>query len=329
MVFKSRLSNFCFFEILVSKIKSSVSKYVVLCMKSQKIICFGEILWDLFPEGKKLGGAPFNVASSLHDLGAHVGFISRIGQDKLGDELLQQVKKKGINTDHIQTDAKHETGKVLIRLNEKGSAEYEIKPNQAWDFIEVTSEAIALTSNADALIFGSLACRGKSYEALCFLMEHAAFSVFDLNLRPPFFTYTLLEELMQNANMLKFNDEELYQIAEMMGSPYHSMDQHILYLSKRTNTEMICVTKGMFGAVLFSRGKWFFNSGYQVEVQDTVGAGDSFLATLIYHILQETPLQQAVDRACAMGAIVAGSHGANPTISPKDLDAFMGNELEH
>ena len=128
---------------------------------------------------------------------------------------------------------------------------------------------------------------------------------------------------MESAHFLKFNDEEIYQIAKMLNSPYHSMDQHIAYIAQKTKTEMICVTKGMFGAVLYYQGEWYSNSGFQIQVKDTVGAGDSFLATLIFGIVHGHNIQSSLDRACAMGALVAGSDGANPSISDKELFDFM------
>lgn len=298
-------------------------------MTSNTIVCFGEVLWDLFPEGKKVGGAPFNVASSLKSLGAEVRFISRVGNDTLGEELLAAVHAQGIVTDQIQRDSKHKTGVVHVILDSKGSAHYEIEEDAAWDFIVAQPETIALVANSPAFIFGSLIARGFSLEALNTFLGVAQFRVFDLNLRPPFYSLSLLKDLMQQSEMLKFNDEELYELAAALDSPFHALDQHIEFIAKQTQTEIICVTKGKFGAVLYHYGEWFYNSGYQIEVRDTVGAGDSFLATLVQCLLEKRPRKNALDRACAMGALVAGSSGANPKISERDLITFMGNSNTH
>jgi len=298
-------------------------------MTSKTIVCFGEVLWDVFPEGKKLGGAPFNVASSLKGLGAEVQFISRVGKDPLGEELLAAVEAQGIATDQIQMDFSHKTGTVRVSLDSKGSAHYEIVKDAAWDFIEAHPETIALVANSHAFIFGSLIARGFSLKALNAFLGVAKFRVFDLNLRPPFYSLSLLKDLMQQAEMLKFNDEELYELAKVLDSPFHGLDQHIEFIAKQTQTEIICVTKGKFGAVLYHYGEWFYNSGYQIEVRDTVGAGDSFLATLVQCLIEKRPCKNALDRACAMGALVAGSSGANPKISERDLIAFMGNSNTH
>ena len=293
-------------------------------MGKNKICCFGEILWDLLPEGKKLGGAPFNVACSLKSLGADVEFISRIGQDSLADEILIEVASKGISTDSIQIDPIHPTGKVEVSLDAKGVAAYRIETDVAWDFIESNEKLLKLVRHSKAFIFGSLVARGASFDALKTFFELASFNVFDLNLRPPFYSDSLLIELMGHAQMLKFNDEELYLVAEMLNSPFHSMDQHIEFIAKETQTEIICVTQGMFGAVLYHKKQWIYNSGFKVKVFDTVGAGDAFLGTLIYGLIaNDTPLN-SLNRACAMGALVAGSAGANPNISENELMQFMG-----
>jgi fructokinase len=292
-------------------------------MKSNQIVCFGEVLWDLFPEGKQIGGAPFNVACSFQGLGTPVHFISRIGKDVLGQSVLAEINKRGMSTEFIQLDEQYETGKVEVALDHQGVATYKIAAPAAWDFIESRPEIIQLVRESSAFIFGSLITRSASYNALKICLEEAPFSVFDLNLRPPFYRIEILEKLMHSSHMLKFNDEELYFIAEEMGSPFKGMNQHIEYISEKTNTEYICVTKGMYGAVLFQHGQWFYNSGFKVEVVDTVGAGDSFLATLVTGLINKRNSQKVLDEACAMGAMVAASKGANPSVTKEDLNNFI------
>lgn len=293
-------------------------------MNSKVICCFGEILWDLFPEGKKLGGAPFNVASSLKDLGAKVYFISSVGKDSLGDEILSHLQLRKIPDDYIQVDSVHPTGKVMVSLDENGSAQYKIENDAAWDFIKTTTSALELIGKSDAFVFGSLITRGFSSQTLSEFLKVSKYNVFDLNLRPPFYDDKLLIDLMSKAQLLKFNDEELYLVAKILNSPFHSMDQHVEFIADATGASCICVTKGMFGAVLYQNGEWFYNSGYKIKVKDTVGAGDSFLATLIYGIVNNNELQTTLNRACAMGALVAASPGANPNISESELNRFMG-----
>ena len=261
-------------------------------------------------------------------MGASVEFISRIGKDNLGDEILIQIANRGISTDTIQIDPSRSTGKVRVRLDAKGIAQYSIETDAAWDFIETNQETITMVKDSKAFVFGSLIARGASYRALNEFLEVADFSVFDLNLRSPHYKESVLIELMRKAQMLKFNDEELYLIAELLNSPYHSMDQHIEFIAKETQTEIVCVTKGMFGAVLYHKNKWVYNSGYKIDVIDTVGAGDSFLGTLIYGLVSNDTLENSLDRACAMGTLVAGSAGANPSISTTQLVEFMGQNIK-
>ena len=292
-------------------------------MNSNKIICFGEILWDIFPDGKMIGGAPFNVAASIYDLGGNVKLISRVGKDSLGNEIIENIKAKGLSVKFIQSDNFYATVKVLIALDKNGIAKYKIASDAAWDFIESTPTIINAVSEANAFIFGSLVSRSASKETLDTLLNHSKFSVFDLNLRLPYYTLETLTQLMIKTNMLKFNDDELYEIANALGSPYNSLDQHILYLVTKTNTPIICVTKGMHGAVLYHHGDWFYNSGYRIEVIDTVGAGDSFLATFVLGLLQGDSLQSTLNDACGMGALVASSKGANPSITIEELATFV------
>ena len=295
-------------------------------MYAKKVCCFGEILWDIFPECKKLGGAPFNVATTLKGLGSDVEFISRIGKDSLGDEILHKVDNYQIKTDFIQMDPKHPTGKVNVSLDDNGIPKYHFQTDSAWDFIEANEKSLTLVNYSKAFIFGSLVARGDSFNTLRQFLKVANFSVFDLNLRAPYYNNNLLIELMSKSHMLKFNDHELYLIADLLNSPFNSMDQHIKFIAKETKTEIICVTRGMFGAVLYHRNIFVYNSGFKIKVVDSVGAGDSFLGTLIYGLLSNDTLQNSLDRACAMGALVCGSAGANPNISKNKLMDFMGTQ---
>lgn len=289
-----------------------------------RIVCFGEVLFDVFPTHRKIGGAPLNVGLRMASLGINTQIISRIGQDEIGKELLDFVSQNGVSTDSIQVDNTFATGEVLVKLDEKGSASYTINYPVAWDKIEATPEAQNVVVNADALVFGSLVCRDNtSYQSLLSLLNCAKYKIFDVNLRAPFYTKELLSDLMKKADFIKFNDDELYEISEYLGSPFHSMEQNIQFIAKKTNTKHICVTKGSHGAVLLYNNQLFYNSGYKITVADTVGAGDSFLAGLLTKLLTGVAPQNAIDFACALGALVAQNEGANPTISPEAIAEFM------
>lgn len=291
-----------------------------------KIVCFGEVLWDVFPNHKKIGGAPLNVAIRLQSFKNDVTMISAIGNDDLGKLILEYLKEHHINSSEIQILDDFETGEVAVTLNDKGSASYEIVHPKAWDKIQFTEKASAVVKSADAFVFGSLITRDEiSKNTLYKFLELSNYKVFDVNLRKPFYEKNILIELMQKANFIKFNDEEIYEIASYLNSPYKNLEQNIHFLSKETNTKHICVTKGEHGAVLLYDDTLFYNSGYQIKVADTVGSGDSFLATLISNLLQKENPQKAIDKACAVGALVAQKEGANPFISDKEVADFMIN----
>ncbi|MES2576427.1 MAG: carbohydrate kinase [Bacteroidota bacterium] len=288
------------------------------------IVCFGEVLFDVFPTHRKIGGAPLNVALRLASLGVNTHIISRIGKDAIGQELVDYVRANGVDTTSIQVDEVFHTGEVIVKLNEKGSASYTINYPVAWDKIVCIPEDEIMVKKADALVFGSLVCRDSvSQSSLLEIINYAKYAVFDVNLRAPFYTKEILINLMMQSDFIKFNDDELYEISAFMNSPYHSLEQNILFIAEQTNTKHICVTKGSHGAVLYYNGKMYYNSGYKIDVVDTVGSGDSFLAGLISKLLNNVNPQEAIDFACALGAIVAKNEGANPKISSKEINAFM------
>lgn len=291
---------------------------------TKNIICFGEVLFDVFPTHKKIGGAPLNVALRLASLGINAQIISRIGNDEIGRELLAFIKKNGVDTDTIQIDENLSTGEVIVQLNEKGSASYTINYPVAWDKIICIPEDEIMVKKADALVFGSLVCRDSvSQNSLLEIINYAKYAVFDVNLRAPFYTKEILINLMMQSDFIKFNDDELYEVSAFLNSPYHSLEQNILFIAEKTNTKHICVTKGSHGAVLYYNEKMYYNSGYKIDVVDTVGSGDSFLAGLLSKLLYDENPQEAIDFACALGAIVAKNEGANPKISSKEINDFM------
>jgi fructokinase len=288
------------------------------------VVCFGEVLYDVFPTHRKIGGAPLNVALRLTSLGIDAQIISKIGDDDLGKELVSFIQANNVATDTIQIDKTYATGEVLVQLDKKGSATYTINYPVAWDEIEPTQEAVNAVKNADALVFGSLVCRDDtSYKALEKLIKKAKYKIFDVNLRAPFYTKELLFNLMNQSDFIKFNDDELYEISEFLDSPFHSLEQNIFFIAKESKAKSICVTKGNHGAVLYYNNKMYYNSGYKINVADTVGAGDSFLAGLLSKLLNNEEPQKAIDFACALGALVASNEGANPKISNEEIAKFM------
>lgn len=289
-----------------------------------KAVAYGEVLWDVFANEKKIGGAPLNVALRMKTLGCEVAMISCVGKDEDGKAIIDQVKSLGLETNAIMQTENFATGLVNVTLNERGSASYEISYPSAWDKIVLNDFAKNLAANADVLIYGSLVCRDEvSRQSLEELLHTNAYKVFDVNLRKPHYSYEILEQLMHSANFIKFNDEELLEIAAAMQSPFVSLEDNMHFIAKKTKVTAMCVTKGKHGALLMWEGQLYENGGYPVEVADTVGAGDSFLAALITSLLTGKAPQTAIDFACAVGALVAEAPGANPEISNSKIENLM------
>ncbi|QVY66234.1 carbohydrate kinase [Polaribacter sp. Q13] len=288
------------------------------------ITCFGEVLWDVFPTHKKIGGAPLNVAVRLQSLDNNVYIISRVGADDNGLKIKEFIEVNNVNKIALQIDEELKTGKVKVVLDGKGCASYDIMFPRAWDQIELTEGAKKIVKVSDAFVYGSLVARNEvSRNTLYELLKIAKYKIFDVNLRAPYYNIESLSYLMKEASFIKFNDDEIFEIAETLGYKNESLEETIKTIAEITNTKSICVTKGGAGAILYYNDVFFYNDGYKVEVIDTVGAGDSFLASLINKLLKEVAPQDALDFASAVGAIVASSEGANPEIKESDILDFM------
>lgn len=290
----------------------------------KQIVCYGEVLWDMLPTGKKLGGAPLNVALRAQSFGHKAIVISSIGNDTPGKEILDEMKAHGAELNHIQVSNRFSTSEVMVKLDASGSASYEIKMPCAWDDIQLMDKDEEVVSASDAFIYGSLIARqDTSRETLLALIEKAKYNVFDVNLRPPHYNMLTLLHLMGKADFIKFNDEELFKISADLGGEKKSLEDSIRFIAEKTNTGQICVTLGEKGAVLFIHNAFVYNTGYKITVADTVGAGDSFLASLITQLLNHVEPQKAIDYACAVGGIVASKRGANPSVSPQEIDNLL------
>ena len=291
---------------------------------TKKVVCFGEVLWDVLPTGKVAGGAPMNVSIRLQSLGISTQIISRVGNDVLGKELELFLQKQQVSTSLVQTDHNLATGEVLVQLDDKGSATYDIVYPSAWDKIGLNCYNKQAVRDCDAFVFGSLACRDEvSSTTLLSLLELAPYKVFDVNLRPPFYSIPYIKEMMQLADFIKMNEEELLEIAQALGSASNMIESNIIYLSRMTNTATFCVTRGRDGAILYHDRQFYTHPGFLVQVEDTIGSGDSFLAALLSRFLTTTDLFEAVRFACAVGALVATHKGANPELQLDEINTFM------
>ncbi|WP_166387414.1 carbohydrate kinase family protein [Polaribacter sp. 11A2H] len=288
------------------------------------ITCFGEVLWDVFPTHKKIGGAPLNVAVRLQSLENNVYIITKVGEDDNGQKIKDFIKENNVNKVALQIDEELKTGKVKVLLDDNGCASYDIMFPRAWDQIELTESAKKIVKVSDAFVYGSLVARNEvSRNTLYELLKIAKYKIFDVNLRAPYYNIERLSYLMNEASFIKFNDDEIIEISEGLNFNSTSLEENIQFIAETTNTKSICVTKGGSGAMLYYNDVFYYNEGYKVKVIDTVGAGDSFLASLINKLLKYVAPQEALDFACAVGAIVASSEGANPEIKESDILDFM------
>ncbi|GGF22655.1 fructokinase [Hymenobacter cavernae] len=279
----------------------------------------GEILWDVLPTGKQPGGAPFNVAVHLYQLGQSVDLISRVGDDDLGRQLLAFLEERNLRTDFVQHGPAHQTGVVKANVDDRHEVVYEIVQPVAWDYIQYDEALAQLISAADMLVFGSLASRTPATRATLYrLLPQARFKVFDVNLRPPHYTREVVGYLLENSNLVKMNHHEL---AEIMGWFGKTADDELAieWLAARFSLQAVCVTLGAEGALLYTNGQLHRSAGFPIEVKDTIGSGDAFLAALLTGWQAGLSPTECLHRACATGALVATHQGATPIISEADV----------
>ncbi|WP_443936669.1 carbohydrate kinase family protein [Pedobacter sp. MW01-1-1] len=279
----------------------------------KKVTAIGEILWDLLPEGKKAGGSSMNVALHLHKQNIDSCFISAIGNDSNGKELIQFLNEQNFPTSYIQIHPELPTSVVHVSLNAEKQASYTIVEPVAWDAIQLHQEAIETVKQSDALVYCSLTCRNEiSRKTILSLLKEAKLKIFDINLRPPFFTIERLKQLLEVSDILKINDEELFYLRKELSLTGNTNEQLVKQLSSVFNIQTVCLTLGEKGAAVLHEDCFHQHPGYPVKVADTVGAGDSFLATFIANYLEGYPMDTVLDRACKVGAFVASQFGANP-----------------
>ncbi len=290
------------------------------------ICCFGEVLWDLLPAGRQMGGAPMNVAAHLKQMGLSSLIISRVGRDELGNEIIAWLSRNQFPLNWVQTDMQYPTGRVSVDLTDKNRVAYEIVQPAAWDFIEVSAELISLVRNSLCIVYGSLACRNQvSGMSLLKLLEQAPYKIFDVNLRPPHYSQNLVEQLLQQADMVKMNDDELREISGWYGLTQRSDYQIMDYLRESFRLKVLLVTRGGNGAIVLNETGFCESPGFKVKVADTIGSGDAFLAGFLKMFASGKPVQEALNFACAAGALVATYPGAIPAVTEKEIMQLIGN----
>jgi fructokinase len=297
-------------------------------MMSRKhiVVGLGELLWDLFPAGKQLGGAPANFAYITALLGDAGIPVSRVGDDALGNEALARLAQLGLRAIFIQQDRAHPTGVVNVVIS-GGQHQFEIRQNVAWDFLEFTEVEAQLAGMADAVCFGSLAQRSAASRTsiLDFLRatRSKAVRVFDVNLRQTFYSKEVLEESMKVATIVKLNHEELPKIMHLFGATMSAEPEAARMLLSLYNLKLVCITRGNGGSLLVSASECIEHPGFKVKVVDTVGAGDAFTAALVHDYLRGKSLAEMNENANRVGAWVASQSGAMPSPGAQSLQQVL------
>ena len=285
------------------------------------VVGMGEALWDVLPEGKKIGGAPANFAYHVSQFGFPSCVVSAIGDDALGKEIIENFTSKGL--DQLIAEVPYPTGTVQVEIDQTGIPLYDIKENVAWDNIPYTEHLDALAKRTKAVCFGSLAQRNVvSRETINHFLDTMtkdddSLIVFDVNLRQGFYNKEILCKSMQNCNILKINDEELITVSRMFGYPGIDLQDKCWILLGKYNLKMLILTCGINGSYVFTPGNVSFQPTPKVEVADTVGAGDSFTAAFIASILKGKSVTEAHTIAVKTSAFVCTQKGAMPILPPE------------
>lgn len=293
-------------------------------MRQLLAIGLGEILWDVLPDARLLGGAPANFAYHVNALGGTGLPVSRVGDDELGREALSQLVANGLNIDAVSVDPDHPTGTVDARVDADGVATYTFPDDVAWDFISVDDAALALAAKADAICFGTLAQRSPvSRQAIHAFLRAApgALKVYDINLRQDFYTPEIIAESLNLADVLKINDDELAVAIEMFALP-GGEESALRALMDAHSLKLAVLTRGGEGSLVVSPDGVAELGGQPTEVVDTIGAGDSFTAALVVAYLNSLSLDEINAFATRVAAYVCGQAGAMPAM-PDEFRSFM------
>ncbi|MEO6683151.1 MAG: carbohydrate kinase [Ginsengibacter sp.] len=287
-----------------------------------KVVCFGEVLWDILPSGPLPGGAPMNVAYHLQKLNTNIALITKIGNDQYGKDLVNMLAESGVAVKY-ETDLKIPTGLVYAKEGPNHEMTYDIVFPSAWDFIEWQPEYEAIVSSADYFVFGSLTSRNEvSRDTLRRLTGAAKKNVMDINIRPPHFERDQADFLLHRTDLLKMNLAELELVSGWFNQKGNATDR-IKFVQDHFKIDQIIVTKGGDGAMVNDHGVIHEHPGYKVTVQDTIGSGDSFLAGFLSQLLKGESAETALDFASGIGAFVATKAGGCPKYEVEEIDELM------
>lgn len=293
------------------------------------VLGVGELLWDVLPDGPRLGGAPANFTVMAGRLGNHAAILSRIGRDDLGREAVRLLDPLPADTSYLQVDPVHETGRVTISLHH-GQAEYTFHHPVAWDSMDLSDGWIRLAERADAICFGSLAQRSiesrHTIQTLVAQSSSRCIRIFDANLRAPFYSSEVVQESLELATVLKMNDSEEPLLSGLLGMPLEQNGSSASQLSgarrllgEFPTLDMVAITRGGRGSLLVRREEWHEHPGFPVKVKDTIGAGDAFTAAMTHYLLRGAELPVLNEAGNRWGSWVASQAGAMPALSDSIL----------
>jgi fructokinase len=306
-------------------------------LEPRLILGIGELLWDLLPEGPRLGGAPANFTVMAGRLGSHAAILSRIGRDDLGRKTVETLDPLPANTEFLQVDPVHETGRATVELTD-GQPAFTIHEPAAWDFLELSDEWVQLAERADAICFGSLAQRSlesrQTIQTLAAQTQAHCVRVFDVNLRAPFYSSEVVQESLELATVVKMNDAEVPLVLGLLGlQAFDPPNPDALRLGAAKLLEefptlkMVAVTRGGTGSLLATRDAWHEHPGIAVKVADTIGAGDAFTAAMVHYLLRGAELATLNEAGNRWGSWVASQSGAMPELEPS-LRASIAGSIE-
>lgn len=296
---------------------------------AKKIVAFGEVVWDILPNGKVLGGTPSNMVFRCNSLNDEGFLLSRVGDDELGYEALKRLKELGISDDNVQVDTAFPTGTVNITLDENHEAKFEVIPDVAFDHIEFSAEALKLVRNADCLFFGLLPQRfGLSKNTLRELIKESPNSLhfFDLKLFEHFFNVTVVENLLSAAHIVRIKEKEIDFLSDKLNLAAESLDAFCAQLQKKYKLDLVLITRGQNGVFVYHKKKGgFYDVGYEIEVEDNIGSGMAFCAGFLHYYLKGKNIQEALKFGNAAGALNTTKRGATSFFDKKEVLAFMKN----
>jgi fructokinase len=292
-----------------------------------RVICIGEVLWDVFGDQEHLGGAAFNFAAHLTKLGHDVAFISAVGNDNRGQRILDRMREMKLSSRYLYRDPHHPTGVVTVKVSAAGQPQFELHRPAAYDFPQVSEEDFQelFAKPVDWIYFGTLHQTSTTAKVLTSrLLEAAkkAHKFYDLNLRPNSYDATLVNDLMARASIMKMNDEEVVTIAKLFGYPYQSLEKFCRDHAARFGWEAVCITRGSKGCSLLIADQFVEAPGYSITVADAVGAGDAFAAAFVHGLGAGWPAAKIGDFANRVGALIASRHGAIPQWSIEEVQSL-------